>query len=70
MANASKELDDIKKLYDLDSGSEDHKRRLKVAADIRKDIEGTFKTVHEANEIVQALLTEDMKVEVGFGPKR
>merc|ERR1719400_2815669 len=57
-------LDDIKKLYDLDSGSEDHKRRLKVPADIRKDIEGTFKTVTEANEIVQVLLTEDMKVEL------
>ena len=57
-------MDDIKKLYDLDAGVEDHKRRLKVAADIRKDIEGTFKTVDDANNIVQVLLTEEMKAEL------
>merc|ERR1712241_1595194 len=64
LASATRELDDIKKLYDLDAGVEDHKRRLKVAADIRKDIEGTFKTVDDANNIVQALLTEEMKAEL------
>jgi len=64
LAKAGRELEDIKKLYDLEGGVEDHKRRLKVAADIRKDVEGTFKTVDDANNIVQVLLTEEMKAEL------
>lgn len=58
---ADKELEDIKKLYDLAAGVEDHKNRLKTAANIRKEIEATFKNVKDANEIVQVLLTDDMK---------
>jgi hypothetical protein len=42
----------------------DHKNRLKTAATIRKDIEGVFKVVDDANNIVQVLLTEDMKAEL------
>lgn len=61
---ADKELEDIKKLYDLAAGVEDHKNRLKTAANIRKEIEATFKNVKDANEIVQVLLTEDMKSEL------
>ena len=34
---------------------EDHKNRLKTAANIRKEIEATFKNVKDANEIVQVL---------------
>ena len=30
----------------------------------RKDIESVYKTVFEANEIVQTLLTDDMKMEL------
>lgn len=58
---ADNELEDIKKLYNLDAGVEDHKNRLKTAANIRKAIEETFKMVKDANEIVQVLLTDDMK---------
>jgi len=61
---ADRELDDIKKIYDLTAGPEDHKNRLKTAASIRKEIEDVFATVTAANEIVQTLLTEDMKVEL------
>merc|ERR1719391_116828 len=64
LANAQRELDDIKKLYDLTAGSEDHGKRLKIAVTIRKDIEATFKTVDDANNIVQVLLTEEMKAEL------
>lgn len=64
LANANRELDDIKKLYDLTAGVEDHKNRLKTAENIRKDIEATFKTVDDANNIVQTLLTEDMQAEL------
>jgi len=64
LANAQRELDDIKKVYDLAAGSEDHGKRLKIAATIRKDIEATFKTVDDANNIVQVLLTEEMKAEL------
>lgn len=61
---ADKELEDIKKLYNLAAGVEDHKNRLKTAANIRKEIEATFKNVKDANEIVQVLLTDDMKSEL------
>merc|ERR1719336_3833408 len=64
IASANRELDDIKKLYDLTSGTEDHGKRLKTAANIRKDIENTFKLVDDANNIVQNLLTDEMKAEL------
>jgi len=64
LAVGDRELDDIKKVYDPAGGEVDHKNRLKTAATIRKDIEGTFKTVDDANNIVQVLLTEDMKAEL------
>merc|ERR1712013_272858 len=64
LAVGDRELDDIKKVYDPAGGEGDHKNRLKTAATIRKDIEGTFKTVDDANNIVQVLLTEDMKAEL------
>ena len=37
---------------------------MKNAANTRKDIESVFKTVSDANQIVQVLLTEDMKAEL------
>lgn len=55
------ELENINQLYNLDMGVEDHKAKVKQAAATRKGIEDTFKTVKDANEIVQVLLTEDMK---------
>jgi len=64
IAVGDRELADIKKVYDLAAGDVDHKNRLKTAATIRKDIEGVFKTVDDANNIVQVLLTEDMKAEL------
>jgi len=62
---ADKELEDINKLYDLTAGVEDHKNRVKNAVKIRKDIDNLFKVVKDANTIVQVLLTDDMKVELG-----
>merc|ERR1711915_844183 len=64
LAAGDRELDDIKKVYDLTAGEADHKNRLKTAVTIRKDIEGVFKAVDDANNIVQVLLTEDMKAEL------
>jgi len=61
---ADRELADIKKIYDLAAGPEDVKNRTKTAATIRKDIESVYKTVFDANEIVQTLLTDDMKMEL------
>ena len=54
----------IGQVYDLAAGDVDHKNRLKTAASIRKDIEGVFKVVDDANNIVQVLLTEDMQAEL------
>lgn len=64
LAGANRELEDIKKLYDFGAGAEDHGKRLKNASNIRKDIENTFKLVDDANNIVQGLLTEEMKAEL------
>lgn len=64
IAVGDRELDDIKKVYDPAAGDVDHKNRLKTAATIRKDIEGVFKVVDDANNIVQVLLTEDMQAEL------
>jgi len=64
LAGADRELEDIKKIYDMAAGVEDHKNRLKTAVSIRKEIEEVFAMVNGANEIVQALLTEDMQAEL------
>jgi len=61
---AEKELEDIKKVYDTAAGVDDHKSRVKNAATIRKDIETVLKAVKDANEVVQVLLTEEMKAEL------
>ena len=54
----------IGQVYDLAAVDVDHKNRLKTAATIRKDIEGVFKVPDDANNIVQVLLTSDMKAEL------
>jgi len=64
IAIGDRELEDIKKIYDPAAGEADNKNRLKTAVTIRKDIEGLFKTVDDANNIVQVLLTEDMQAEL------
>merc|ERR1719264_1951142 len=61
---ADTELENINQLYNLEAGIEDHKNRVKNAANIRKDIDAVFKTVSDANQIVQVLLTDDMKAEL------
>lgn len=69
---AESELRDIKKMYgvktgevyDMTAGPEDHKNRVKNAAKIRKDIDETFHTMDGANNILQMLLTEEMKEEL------
>jgi len=62
--DAERELADIKKIYDLAGGPEDVQARTKTAAGIRKEIEDVFGTVKGANDIVQVLLTEEMKFEL------
>jgi len=62
--DGDKELQDIKKIYELTAGTDDLSNRLKTAKSIRKDIEEVFKTVKEANDIVQVLLTDEMKTEL------
>jgi len=61
---ADKELEDINKLYELAAGVEDHKNRVKGAVGIRKEIGTLLKVVQDANNIVQVLLTDDMKAEL------
>ena len=51
-------------VYNLVEGPKDYQNRLKTAADIRKDIEATFKTVSDANDILAKLLSDDKKAEL------
>lgn len=61
---AEGEMMDTKRVYDLVEGPKDYQQRLKTAADMRKDIENTFKTVSGANDILAKLLSDDKKAEL------
>jgi hypothetical protein len=64
LVGADKELEDIKKIYDPAVGPEDLKQRLTNAVSIRKTLSDIFTTVSGANDIVQTLLTDEMKMEL------
>jgi len=61
---ADAELIDIKKVYDMAEAPKDHQNRLKTAASIRKNLDEVFGIMNGANEILQILLTDDMKAEL------
>ena len=54
----------IAQVYDMTAGPEDHKNRVKRAVTIRKNIDETYHVMNGANEILQLLLTDDMKEEL------
>jgi len=62
--NADRELIDIKKVYDMAEGPKDYQNRLKTAAGIRKDLDEVYGIMNGANEILQLLLTDDMKAQL------
>ena len=65
LAGADTELVDTKKVFCMDMGPKDHADRVKTAAVMRKDIEGSFTAMVKANETLNQLLEDDMKMELG-----
>ena len=65
LANADSELSDTKKVFSMELGPKDHADRVKTAASMRKDIEGSFTAMCNANETLNQLLEDDMKMELG-----
>ena len=64
LAAADTELVDTKKVFCMDMGPKDHADRVKTAAAMRKDIEGSFSAMVNANETLNQLLEDDMKMEL------
>ena len=58
---ADAEYEHIKKIFDLTAGPEDHKMRMKTAANFRKTIEEVYNTVKNANDCLQQMLPEERK---------
>jgi len=65
LASADTELADTKKVFSMDLGPKDHADRVKTAAAMRKDIEGSFTAMTNANETLNTLLEDDMKAQLG-----
>ena len=65
LAAADTELVDTKKVFSMEMGPKDHADRVKTAATMRKDIEGSFKAMVDANETLNLLLEDDVKMELG-----
>ena len=65
LASADTELMDTKKVFSMELGPKDHADRVKTAAVMRKDIEGSFTAMTSANETLNTLLEDDMKAQLG-----
>lgn len=61
---AEKEYGETHKIFDLTEGVADHKTRVATAAAMRKDIEHTFATVSEANDILARMMQDLKKAEL------
>lgn len=61
---AETELNDTKKVYNMEAGPKDHTERLATAAKMRKNIEDTFKTMSAANDELAKLLGDEKKSEL------
>merc|ERR1719245_2575303 len=64
VTTAQKQIDDVKKLYDIAKAKEDHTDRLGRAESIKADITKTLNAVVEANKVLQVLADDDTKVQL------
>eukprot|EP00092_Neocalanus_flemingeri_P000015 GFUD01000015.1.p1 GENE.GFUD01000015.1~~GFUD01000015.1.p1 ORF type:complete len:610 (-),score=241.04 GFUD01000015.1:474-2303(-) len=64
VTTAQKQIDDVKKLYDMPRAKDDFKERTDKAISIKNDVEKTFTAVTEANKILQVLADDDVKVQL------
>jgi len=64
VTTAQKQIDDVKKLYDMPRAKDDFKERTDKAIAIKGNIEKTFKDVCDANDVLQVLADDDVKVQL------
>merc|ERR1712029_618255 len=64
ITNAQKQIDDVKKLYDIGKAKEDHQERMVKADAIKADIAKTLEAVFDANNVLQVLADDDTKVQL------
>jgi len=64
VTTAQKQIDDVKKLYDMPRAKDDFKERTDKATMIKADIDKTFAAVLEANSVLQVLADDDVKVQL------
>ena len=64
VAAADTEFGNTVRVYNLEGGPADHAERVKTAASMRKDIEGCFKAMTDANDVLCQLLDEGKKAEL------
>jgi len=58
---AQKQIDDVKKLYDMPKAKEDHKERVDRGTIIKNDITKCFAAVCDANSVLQVLADDGVK---------
>jgi len=61
---AQKQIDEVKKLYDMAAAKVDYKERMDRAIAIKNDIDKSFAAVEEANNVLQVLADDDVKAQL------
>merc|ERR1719150_2956247 len=64
VTTARKQIEDVKKLYDIPRAKDDFKERTDKATSIKAAIEKTFKDVCDANDVLQVLADDDVKAQL------
>jgi len=59
-----KQIDDVKKLYDIAKAKDDHKERVDRGTSIKNDITKSFAAVCDANAVLQVLADDDVKAQL------
>jgi len=59
-----KQINDVKKLYDMDKAKADYEERMKKAAAINGEIDKTLQAVNDANAILQVLADDGTKAQL------
>jgi len=64
VTNAQKQIDDVKKLYDIGKAKDDHKERVDRASVSRNEITKCFAAVCDANSVLQILADDGVKAQL------
>jgi len=61
---AQKQINDVKKLYDMSKATSDYQERMSKAEAIKNDIDRTLAAVEEANKVLQVLADDGVKAQL------